>query len=76
MNDQPHMPDPAVDSRLIANLRRTRLEMEELGLQLEEVIAKLEEHNRQQRMKRLELVLDNCATQAQLTEQNSTEVLS
>ena len=53
MNDQLHIPDPEVDKRLLANLRRSRLEMEELGLQLEEVIANLERDLRQQRLQRV-----------------------
>jgi hypothetical protein len=43
MTIQSSMPDPSVDQYLLGNLRRARLEMEELGLQLEEVIAKLDE---------------------------------
>jgi len=54
MNNEPYMPDPAVDKRLLANLRRTRLEMEELGLQLEEAIALLDDYNRQSRRTRLQ----------------------
>lgn len=53
MNDQLRVPDPEVDKRLLANLRRSRLEMEELGLQLEEVIANLERDLRQRRLQRV-----------------------
>jgi len=53
MNNQPYMPDPAVDKRLLAKKRRTRLEMEELGFQLEEAIALLDDYNRQSRRTRL-----------------------
>lgn len=60
MNDQPYMPDPAGDKRLLANLRCSRLEMAELGLQLEEVIAKLEHYNRQRRLQRLQLSRKPC----------------
>ncbi|WP_295616033.1 hypothetical protein [Chamaesiphon sp. GL140_3_metabinner_50] len=37
------MPDPSVDSRLIGNLRRVRLDFEEVDLQLEELVAKCDE---------------------------------
>lgn len=76
MNQQPYMPEPGVDRRLLANLRRSRWEMEELGLQLEEVITKLAQHNRQQRLKRVRQLLNAEATESQPPEQNSSEVLS
>jgi hypothetical protein len=40
MTDQPLMPHPSVDQRLLGNLRRARLEIEELGLQFDEVLAR------------------------------------
>jgi hypothetical protein len=52
MTAQPFMPDPSVDRRLLGNLRRSRLEMEELGLTLDAVIAKFDEAIRQQQMPR------------------------
>lgn len=42
------------DQRLLGNLRRARLEMEELGLQFDEVLAKFDEEIRQQRLKRIQ----------------------
>jgi hypothetical protein len=53
VNDQPIMPEPSVDTRLINNLRRARLDFEEVGLQLEAVIAKFDETSRQQRLERI-----------------------
>jgi hypothetical protein len=47
------MPDPETAERLLANLRRTHLEMQEFNLELEDIAAKLENHNRQQRLKRV-----------------------
>ncbi len=47
------MPSPSVDLRLVSNLRRARLEFEELGLQLDEVLARFDEEIRQQRLKRI-----------------------
>jgi len=62
---QPLMPSPSVDLRLVSNLRRARLEFEELGLQLDEVIARFDEEIRQQRLKRIQKSLslfDNQST--------------
>ena len=53
MTNQP-MPDLSVDERLVGNLRRSRLEMEEIGLQLEEVIARFDQENRQYRARRVQ----------------------
>ncbi|MGL5938855.1 MAG: hypothetical protein ACRC2S_00480 [Waterburya sp.] len=53
MNNQPIMPDSSVDTRLINNLRRARLNFEEVGLQLEEIIAKFDAASRQQRLERI-----------------------
>jgi hypothetical protein len=53
MTNQPSMPDPSVDQRLLDNLRRSSLEMEELGLQFDELIAKLDEGIRQQKFNRV-----------------------
>jgi hypothetical protein len=52
MSNEPSMPDSVVEQRLLGNLRRARLEMEEVGLQLDEVIARFDEEIRQQRLKR------------------------
>jgi hypothetical protein len=59
MNEQKYMPPLEVDRRLLANLRRSRLEMEELGWKLEEVIAKLDEEHRQIQQKRLQILLNS-----------------
>jgi hypothetical protein len=53
VSNQPIMPEASVDTRLINNLRRARLDFEEVGLQLEEVIAKFDETLRQQRLDRI-----------------------
>ncbi|KAI9134930.1 hypothetical protein [Acaryochloris sp. CCMEE 5410] len=58
MTNQLLMPDPSVDPRLLGNLRRARLEIEELGLQLDEVLAKFDEEIRQQRLKRIQQSLN------------------
>lgn len=54
MTNQPLMPDPSVDQRLLDNLNRARLEIEELGLQLDGVLARFDEEIRQQRLKRIQ----------------------
>ncbi|HEY9692434.1 MAG TPA: hypothetical protein V6D15_09525 [Oculatellaceae cyanobacterium] len=63
MNNQPYMPNPEVDKRLLGNLRRARLEMEEVGFQLEEVIAKLDDNLRQQRSIRVQRSLNRSRTE-------------
>jgi hypothetical protein len=54
MTDQTLMPNPSVDQRLLGNLRRARLEMEELGLQFDEVLARFDEEICQQKLKRIQ----------------------
>ncbi len=54
MTHQPSMPHASVDQRLLRNLRRARLEMEELELQLDEVLARFDHEIRQQRLKRIQ----------------------
>jgi hypothetical protein len=54
MTDQPLMPNPSVDQRLLGNLRRARLEMEELGIQFDEVLARFDREIRQQKLKRIQ----------------------
>jgi hypothetical protein len=53
MTNQPLMPDSSVDQRLLSNLHRSCLEMEELGLQFDEVIARFDQEIRHQRLKRI-----------------------
>ncbi len=59
MTSQPIKPIPSVNHRLLSNLRRARLEMEEVGLQLDEVIARFDEEIRQQRLVRIQKSLAN-----------------
>jgi hypothetical protein len=54
MANQPLIPDPSVDERLVGNLRRARLEMAALDPQLDELLARFDEliqHQRQRRSK-------------------------
>jgi hypothetical protein len=63
MNDgqRPTMPDLAVDSRLIGDLRRARLDFAEVDLQLEELVAKCDEVIRQQKLQRIQTRKANLA---------------
>jgi hypothetical protein len=54
MKTQSSMPDSATEQRLLGNLRRARLEMEEVGLELDAVLARFDEEIRQQRLKRVQ----------------------
>ena len=53
MNKQPHIPDPETSKRLLANLHRTRMEVQEVNLELGEINAMLAEQLRQQKLKRV-----------------------
>jgi hypothetical protein len=53
VNNRRIMSDPELDNRLIGNLRQARLAFEEVDLQMEEVIAKLDELIRQQKRQRI-----------------------
>jgi len=64
MNRQPQLPDLEKVKQTVANSRRRRLEMEVVGLELDEVIAKLEHHNRQRRLQRLQLGLNGSTAES------------
>jgi hypothetical protein len=59
MTEQPRIPDEATRKRLLDNLRQSRLDLQEFGLQLEEVLAGLEKHIREQKFKRIERTRQN-----------------
>jgi hypothetical protein len=52
MTNQPLIPDPSVDERLVGNLRRARLEMAALDPQLDELLARFDELIQHQRQRR------------------------
>jgi hypothetical protein len=54
MSNEPLMPNVSVDRRLLGNLRRARLELEELGLQLDEVLARFDQADRQHKRQRIQ----------------------
>ncbi|MEG4349307.1 hypothetical protein QUA74_06155 [Microcoleus sp. LAD1_D3] len=53
MNKQPRIPAPETSKRLLSNLRRTRMEVQEVNLELGEINAMLAEQLRQQRLNRV-----------------------
>lgn len=55
MTRQPRIPDPVTSDRLLANLRKTRLEMAECNQEFAAINEMLAEHNRQQWAKRRSL---------------------
>jgi hypothetical protein len=61
VNNRQIMSDPELDNRLIGNLRRARLDFEEVDLQLEELVAKCDELIRQQKLYRIQNKKKNLA---------------
>ncbi|MFB2968960.1 hypothetical protein ACE1CD_08305 [Aerosakkonema sp. BLCC-F183] len=59
MTEEPRIPDEETRKRLSKNLRKSILELQEFGLQLEEIEAGLEKHIREQKRNRLEKVRQN-----------------
>lgn len=59
MSQQPCIPDPETSKRLLANLRKTRLEMKESSLELDEILARLEQESRQRQLERVRISLAN-----------------
>jgi hypothetical protein len=52
MSNRLYMPDLEVDQQLLSNLRRSRLDVAELDVKIEDLLNKLEEYSRQQRQRR------------------------
>ena len=59
MTKQPRIPDPETSKRLLANLRRTRLELAETNLELAQISAMLEHELAEQRLKRVRRSLND-----------------
>ncbi|MCL1473789.1 hypothetical protein [Argonema antarcticum] len=53
MTKQPRIPDPETSKRLLANLRRTRLELGEVNQELAEINAMLAQYISQQQLQRV-----------------------
>ncbi|HEY9812148.1 MAG TPA: hypothetical protein V6D31_01230 [Candidatus Sericytochromatia bacterium] len=62
MTEQPRIPDEQTRKRLLANLRQGILDLQEFGLQLEEVEALLDQQIREQKRKRIERSRQNLNT--------------
>ena len=62
MTNQPRIPDEETRKRLSANLRQARLDLQEFGLQLEEVEALLDQQIREQKRKRIQTQRQNLNT--------------
>jgi hypothetical protein len=54
MIEKTSIPNEETRKNLVTNLRKNRLDLQEFGFQLEEVLAILEKELREQRLKRLE----------------------
>jgi hypothetical protein len=57
MKNQPQIPNPETSKRLLNNLRRTRLEVREISLELAEINAKLADDIRQKQLDRVRKTL-------------------
>jgi hypothetical protein len=53
MSNQFYMPNLEVDQQLLSNLRRSRLDVAELDVKIEDLLNKLEGYSRQQRLNRV-----------------------
>jgi hypothetical protein len=57
MKNQPQIPNPETSKRLLNNLRRTRLEVREISLELAEINAILADDIRQKQLDRVRKTL-------------------
>jgi len=74
MTKQPRIPDPETSKRLLTNLRRSNLELEEVNLELAEINAQLAHNIRQQRLKRIRRSLENLKSESPVSEQQPQQV--
>ncbi|MFB2920040.1 hypothetical protein [Aerosakkonema funiforme] len=65
MTKQPRIPDPETSKRLLANLRKTHLEMQEFNEELAEINARLAQYISQRRLQRVRRSLDVLAVESQ-----------
>ena len=57
MKNNPQIPNPETSKRLLNNLRRTRLEVREVSLEIAEINARLEYDIRQKQLNRVRKTL-------------------
>ncbi|MCL1473800.1 hypothetical protein [Argonema antarcticum] len=65
MTKQPRIPEKETSKRLLANLRKTRLEMQEFNQELAEINAGLAQYISQQQLKRVRKSLEVLAGESQ-----------
>jgi hypothetical protein len=53
MNTQLHMPDIEIARQLLSNLRRSRLDVAEIDVKIEDLLNKLENYSHQQRQRQV-----------------------
>lgn len=53
INNLPPIPNQETRNRLLNNLRRTHLELEEFGLELDKIISTLEQKKQEQKLNRV-----------------------
>jgi hypothetical protein len=54
MSEQKSIPNEETRKKLVGNLQKNRLKLQEFGFELEEVLAQMEKQVRQQKLKKLE----------------------
>lgn len=59
MSEKKSIPNEETRKRLVSNLRKNRVELQEFGFQLEELLAQMEKEVREQKLKRLEKTKQN-----------------
>ena len=59
MSKKKSIPNQQTRKRLVTNLRKSRLDLQEFGFELEELLASLEKEVREQKLKRLEQIKHN-----------------
>ncbi|KOR34250.1 MULTISPECIES: hypothetical protein [Planktothricoides] len=59
MSEKKSIPNEETRKRLVSNLRKNRVELQEFGFQLEELLAQMEKEVREQKLKRLEMTKQN-----------------
>lgn len=59
MSAEKSIPNEETRKKLVSNLRKNRVELQEFGFQLEELLAQMEKEVREQKLKRLETTKQN-----------------
>jgi len=59
MSEKKSIPNEETRKKLVSNLRKNRVQLQEFGFQLEELLAQMEKEVREQKLKRLETTKQN-----------------